>query len=321
MLVQLNFKQTIRRLLEYTVYPVLLIAFLGSFASALDAGVAPGIALLSVTIVHMTIIAVLEIVMPARLDWSWLKDRQVFNDIVHGILLDFGGQIGKTILTILLVTLFTSSVQGTVWAIWPTTWPFVLQLALAIVIYDFGDYWKHRAYHQWKWAWPIHVLHHNPPLMHVFKGGRLHFIESVLRAGLVSAPFVIFGAGAEIVWWIAAIGNGLGGQNHWNVKTRIPAWLDAVLVTPNTHWLHHAKADQYRLCNLSPITLWNDHLFGTFYRQPKEGIADVGVSFDPVPRNVFSQILTPFIWPWLVRNSRTMKSSSEGETGVGREPA
>lgn len=318
---QTSSNQTIRTPFEYAVYPVLLTAFFVSFAIALDAGVAPGLALLAITIVHMIIIAVLEVVMPARADWGWSKDRQVFNDIIHGILLDFGGRIGTTALTIVLLTLFTANSQEAIWPIWPKTWPFVLQLVLAVAIYDFGDYWKHRAYHQWSWAWPIHILHHNPQVMHVFKAGRLHFIEAILRAGIVSAPFVIFGAGTEVVWWIAALGNGLGGQNHWNVKTRLPAWLDAVIVTPNTHWLHHAKASHYRLCNLSPITMGPDHLFGTFYRQPKTGIEDVGVSFDPAPRNIFGQILTPFIWPWLVRNSDAVQTRSGGDAGASHEHA
>ncbi|OGS53764.1 MAG: hypothetical protein A3J40_06210 [Erythrobacter sp. RIFCSPHIGHO2_12_FULL_63_10] len=316
MSMQSNSNRTFRILFEYAVYPVLLVGFFASFAIALDAGVAPGLALMAITITHMAIIAALEIVMPARPDWGWSNDRQVFNDIVHGILLDFGGRIGASALTILLVTLFTANLPGTVWPIWPVAWPFALQLALAIVVYDFGDYWKHRAYHQWNWAWPIHILHHNPPIMHVFKAGRLHFIEAILRAGVISAPFVVFGAGTEIVWWIAALGNGLGGQNHWNVKTRLPSWLDAVIVTPNTHWLHHAKADRYQLCNLSPFTLWPDHLFGTFYRQPEGGIADVGVSSDPVPRNIFGQILTPFIWPILksrAGNKAAQHDHSEGQ--------
>src|SRR3546814_10216810 len=100
----------------------------------------------------MAIIAALEIVMPSRPDWGWSNDRQVFNDIVHGILLDFGGRIGTSALTILLVTLFTANLSGAVWPIWPVAWPFALQLALAIVVYDIGDYWKHRVYHQWSWA-------------------------------------------------------------------------------------------------------------------------------------------------------------------------
>src|SRR3546814_2345396 len=137
---------------------------------------------MAITIAHMAIIAALEIVMPARPDWGWSNDRQVFNDIVHGILLDFGGRIGTSALTILLVTLFTANLPGAVWPIWPVAWPFALQLALAIVVYDFGDYWKHRAYHQWNWAWPIHILHHNPPIMHVFNAGRSEDHTSELQS-------------------------------------------------------------------------------------------------------------------------------------------
>ena len=73
-------------------------------------------------------------------------------------------------------------------ALWPAAWPLWAQLVIAVLIYDFVDYWKHRAYHEWAWAWPIHALHHNATKMHVFKAGRLHFLEAAIRAGVTSAP-------------------------------------------------------------------------------------------------------------------------------------
>ncbi len=317
-----QWSKIMRKTWEWMIYPALAALFIFAFMQSQNMGFNPGISLLIITVVHMAIIALLELAMPARHDWNWLKDRQVINDLIHGVLLDFGARIGSAALTITLLAIAASQTGQAIWQIWPTQSPLLFQIVLAVLLYDFVDYWKHRAYHAWAWAWPIHVVHHNPSKMNVFKAGRLHFLEATIRAAITSAPMIVLGAPAEVFWWVAALANLMGGQNHWNVKSRLPRFLDVLIATPNTHWLHHAIGGKYRVCNLSPYTMWPDHLFGTFQQQPRDSIEDVGVDFDPVPKNILGQIAAPFIWPWLVsRTTKILASQQCSFTGIEYAPS
>lgn len=293
-----------RKLASYLVWPGLLAAFLWAFAETRQRGFDPGLSLLALTIAHLAIIAGLEVLMPARRDWDWRKDGQVVNDLIHGGLLDVGARLGSAALTAAIALASARLSLAAPFDAWPNTWPFWVQLGLAVVIYDFVDYWKHRAYHDWAWAWPIHALHHNPTRMHVFKAGRLHLLEAAIRALVTSAPLVILGAPPEIFFWIAALANGMGDQNHWNVESRLPRVLDALITTPNAHWRHHARDISRGVANLSSFTLLFDHLFGTFRRQPEGGVEDVGIDSDPIPKNIVGQVLTPVLWPWLAHRTR-----------------
>ncbi len=302
---------TIRRIATWLVWPVLLGAFLTAFALTQHLGYDPGLSLLAVTIGHFLVIMVLEIVMPARRDWIWLGDWQAVNDLIHGALLDVGGRLGTGLLTIAIASLGASLTQTASWNIWPSHLPFLVQIAIAILIYDFLDYWKHRAFHHWVWLWPIHALHHNPARMHIFKAGRLHFLEATARALITAAPLVLMGAPPELFFWLAALLNGMGDQNHWNVETRFPRFMHFVLSTPQVHWLHHAKNIPNGSSNYGSFTLLFDHVFGTFRDPTQIPIQDVGIDFDPIPKNLLGQIIAPFGWTWLASRARS-KSSPEG---------
>lgn len=295
---------SIRVVASWLVWPGLLLAFLWAFRETQCRGLNPGLSLLALTVAHLGVIAVLEVLMPARRDWDWRKDGQVLNDLVHGALLDVGARLGGAALTAAIAVAAAQLTESAPLAIWPSAWPLWAQVALAVIIFDFVDYWKHRAYHAFGWAWPIHALHHNPDRMHVFKAGRLHFLEAAVRALITSAPLVIMGAPPAVLFWVAALANGIGDQNHWNLAARVPRFLDALIATPNAHWLHHARDLSARAANFSTFTMVFDHLFGTFRRQPADRVLDVGIEFDPIPRNLIGQIAAPLAWPWLSARKR-----------------
>lgn len=286
----MRFGSSIARLL---VWPVYMGMFLAAFAYTQKLGLDSGLSIMGITVVHISVIALTELVLPARPDWHWLDDRQVFNDIVHSLMLDVGARLGASALTVAIAA--GAALLSRDWAasLWPLDWPLWAQVVLAVLIYDFCDYWKHRAYHALHWLWPIHALHHNPPRMHVFKAGRLHFLEATIRALLSSAPLVLIGAPGEVFFWLAALANAFGGQNHWNVDARLPRWLHHSVATPQVHWLHHDKQFVDHSVNLSPFTMLFDHMFGT-YRDPiRNPVGQVGITEDPISLGLLGQLAAP----------------------------
>ncbi|MEQ8826720.1 MAG: sterol desaturase family protein, partial [Parvibaculum sp.] len=189
--------------------------------------------------------------------------------------------------------------------LWPTDWPLWGQVLLAVAVVDFCDYWKHRTYHAWSFAWPIHALHHNMDRMHVFKGARLHFLEATIRSLVVYGPLAALGASAEVLLWIAALMNFGGNLNHSNLMQKLPRFVHAMFPTQKAHWLHHNKDYSRGACNFAPLTMLFDHMFGTFRHPLDEPLHEVGIVPDPIPSNIPAQLASPFLWPLLMwRNTR-----------------
>lgn len=294
----------IKYLVSWLTWPAIFAGQLILFDRALCLEFDPSLTLLALTVANMTFIAFLELLVPDRPAWRWTADGQSINDVVHGVSNVFGDSLGRSLLAILVAT-------GGGWlaakgnlGLWPSDLPLWGQLMIGVLIVDFCDYWKHRAFHVWPFAWPIHALHHNPDRMTVFKGIRLHFLEATIRAVIVYGPLAILGAPPLVLLWMAALMTFLGSLNHSNVAQRLPRFMHAIVVTQKAHWLHHSKDAAHSACNLSPLTFWCDHLFGTFRHPLDEPLHEVGIEPDPIPKNLFVQLASPLLWPILAWASR-----------------
>jgi sterol desaturase/sphingolipid hydroxylase (fatty acid hydroxylase superfamily) len=285
----------------WLLWPGLLAGSLFAFGQALAYGYNLALALFALTVVNLVLIAGLELVMPARGDWSWLGDRQAINDIGHGIALQLGAQLGRATLAILLVQ-FAYPITGVAGlGLWPHGWPMWAQVPLAVLVVDFFDYWKHRACHGLAIAWPIHALHHAVTRMHVFKAGRLHLLDSFVRNLFVYSPLVLLGAEPTVLLWIATLENFGGNLNHANLDQRLPSFVHYLFATPQVHRLHHSLDPVLGSSNLSPFTMLFDHLFGTFRHPDRHASTTVGIRDNPIPGNFALQIAAPALWPLLVR--------------------
>jgi ornithine lipid hydroxylase len=291
---------SIKSMLAWITWPTIFIGSMFTFDRALSLGFDPGLTLFVLTVANMALIALLELWLPDRPHWSWTRDGQVVNDLVHGAGLQLGGMLGRATLSISFAAIGgLLTAQGGL-GLWPNTLPLWGQVLLAVLIVDFFDYWKHRAYHGVALAWPIHALHHNPDRMNVFKAGRLNFLEATVRNLVVYAPLVAMGVPAAVLLWIAALENFIGNLNHSNLMQKLPYPAHALFASQKTHWLHHTKDTVKGPCNLSPFTMLFDHMFGTFRHPLNEPLDAVGIDPDPIPSNVFAQIASPLLWPVLM---------------------
>lgn len=55
--------------------------------------------------------------------------------------------------------------------------PILFQVLLIVLSADFVLYWEHRHYHEIKWLWPIHAVHHSVEDLDWLAGSRGHFIQ------------------------------------------------------------------------------------------------------------------------------------------------
>jgi sterol desaturase/sphingolipid hydroxylase (fatty acid hydroxylase superfamily) len=147
-----------------------------------------------------------------------------------------------------------------------STWeraPSWLGAIVAVIAYDFANYWNHRAMH-WRWIWPIHAIHHSDPEVNPLTTLRVHPFEGVFMA----SSYVFF------VSWLglpsAAIGAGgllimLHNQYvHVNVDWNHGP-LALLVASPRFHRWHHADHPLAHGKNLANICPLFDVIFGTYY--------------------------------------------------------
>lgn len=158
------------------------------------------------------------------------------------------------------------NVRTPVYGPWPDAikaWPFPVRLLLYIVVADFGAYWMHRLVHIGL-LWRVHRWHHSPPQMYWLAGIR----GSVFQTALFNLPYIFASPILGVsTFWLA---NGLlflslttNGWMHMNVGWRLRG-LDWLLVTPQSHHIHHSQDPAHYNSNFGVIfSVW-DRLFGTF---------------------------------------------------------
>lgn len=112
------------------------------------------------------------------------------------------------------------------------------------------------------------------------------------------------GAPAPVMIWIAALMTFLGSLNHSNLRQELPRFIHMLVATQQTHWLQHYKGYSRGSCNLSPLTMWLDHLCGTFRHPLDNPLHEVGIAPDPIPKNLLAQLISPLLWPLLMRSLR-----------------
>jgi sterol desaturase/sphingolipid hydroxylase (fatty acid hydroxylase superfamily) len=284
-------------------WPVAVALSCAGFAVAFAAGQA-ALGLLVVPGLVWSVIVPLERFIPAIPCADAWRDPRAGQDILHSLVgQGFGNQLGNALAAGALAL-------GAGWAggqlgagLWPARWPLAAQVLLGVFVADGFEYARHRAEHAWGWLWPVHALHHSVDRMNVLKSGRGHFLDMVLRHVLVFLPLAAVGAPAEILLAYVAAVIVLGPIGHSNVDVRLPAWLHRVLMTPQVHRIHHARAPELAFSNYANVfPLW-DILFGTFQDPARVAPDDFGVEGDTMPASLWGQLAAPFAWRRLVRRA------------------
>ena len=184
-------------------------------------------------------------------------------------------------------------------------WPLWLQVLLALWVYDFVVYWRHRLEHQLSFLWPIHAVHHTTTKVDVFTTTRLHPLELMLGGILNSWVTARFGIGPEAAGIGFMLYLNYNYYVHTNVKIVYPGFLKYVLVSPFMHRWHHAREAQACDKNFGVIFAWNDWLFGTALHPNREPLA-YGIDYDKgeVARDSY---LAHLVYPFQVLGVRLFR--------------
>lgn len=254
-----------------------------------------------IALTGLPLFAGLEAWLPFRADWRVPGDREIGGDVVHMFSASqLGIGLGEWLLPIYGVIAAGQFGFTPLLHLWPASWPYWLQIALLVFLADGLEYWLHRLTHTVAWLWPLHIVHHTPERLHIFKGGRHHFLYFTVRHLVVLSPFLFIGAPAPVVLWYPLAILIIGQLDHSNVALRLPRFMHRMVTTPEVHRLHHSIDLTQGNSNYALVFPVWDLLFGTFCDPRKEKLENVGLGFNSLPRWVVMELAAPFIWPQVV---------------------
>jgi sterol desaturase/sphingolipid hydroxylase (fatty acid hydroxylase superfamily) len=241
-------------LARYGYAPFMLLG-LGGAGIALAGAGAPKYWLLVLLAIAIATSFVVERIIPYDRDWN--RDRaDSTRDRVHAT-------VNETLIvgSVAAIPLLATIIPAP--GMWPTSWPFPLQVLAAILIADLGITLVHLASHKVGVLWRFHAVHHSITRFYGLNGLMKHPLHQTVEMAAGVAPLILLGLPVEVASALAlAVAIQLLLQ-HSNADYRVgPAKY--VLALNEGHRFHHLKWAGIGDVNFGLFTLIWDHLLRTY---------------------------------------------------------
>ena len=287
----------LRSVLTYGTFPVVFGGAVAAAAAALAAGWDRHFVVPAIIVAASLVVVVLERVHP-HVPW-WNRPRgDVATDTKHLV-----------VSLIAVPELFRAATFGALYAasawacerlgfgLWPTSWPLLAELALAMVVSELGSYWAHRWMHEHDLLWRLHATHHTAGRLYFLNAVRFHPLDTLMTYVLQSVPLVLLGVPEDVMALFVVYTAVHGMFQHANIRLRLGP-LNWVFSMAELHRWHHSTLTEEGNTNYgSNLIVW-DIVFGTRFLPPdREPPESIGVADLPsFPKGYLDQILSPFRW-------------------------
>ncbi len=179
-------------------------------------------------------------------------------------------------------------------------------LLVGILLLDLYAYGMHRLQHACFPLWRLHSVHHADVEMDVSTTLRHHPIEVLLSTTIGGLLFGLVGIPDWIFPVYAVLGITSSLIQHVNAGRpgRLDAVLQAVLVTPGMHQVHHSSDQQDFDTNYGTVfSLW-DRAFGTYRATPARGRARMAFGVHPFTAPSYSKPHWALLLPLKIRREQ-----------------
>jgi sterol desaturase/sphingolipid hydroxylase (fatty acid hydroxylase superfamily) len=178
-----------------------------------------------------------------------------------------------------------------------------VRFLIALLVVDFLYWIQHYFHHKVPLLWQFHKLHHSQKEINFFTDFRYHVVEYVVRYTFLITPFLILKLDPPVIVAFVIFSRCYSHFYHGNIRLNL--WpLNYILVTPQSHRIHHSLGLAYRDTNFGAIlSIW-DFIFGTkctnFDEYPETGITDEAfpqeqkIGLKSLLLTPLSQLLYPF---------------------------
>jgi sterol desaturase/sphingolipid hydroxylase (fatty acid hydroxylase superfamily) len=154
----------------------------------------------------------------------------------------------------------------------------------ALIVYDFLDYWIHRAQHRFAFLWRFHAVHHSVEEMDSLNS-YTHPVD-LLTAFAVMALFSLWiGFSFETMLWFLAFQTIHDRLKHTRAPVNFGP-LGALLVDNRNHFVHHIRTEARSGRNFAGTFTIFDRLFGTYQRPDAGALSMAGLEGQGPPASV-----------------------------------
>jgi sterol desaturase/sphingolipid hydroxylase (fatty acid hydroxylase superfamily) len=164
---------------------------------------------------------------------------------------------------------------------------------LGLIIYDFFNYWMHRAQH--RWFWRQHAIHHSIRNLSAVNS-YMHWTEELFRVIFISVPTAtLLNLSPAEITLAAAILNAAYGNFIHSASTLHFGKTGRLLLADNRwHRIHHSVEPTHFDRNFgTACTLW-DRLFRTAYFPENHEWPETGVTDQGEPQTLDDYLWRPF---------------------------
>jgi sterol desaturase/sphingolipid hydroxylase (fatty acid hydroxylase superfamily) len=250
---------------------------------------------------------------------EWLRDHDdTGTDIAHALFSGIGvTQIMRLIVQAAGVGIAAALSTAFGSTLWPSAWPIVAQLTLALIVAELPQYWLHRWQHEREALWRFHAVHHSAPRLYWLNAARFHPVDIGLLYLVGYLPLIALGAPPLVIMLFTLFDAVFGMLQHANLAMRLGP-LNWIFSAAEPHRWHHSRTLTEANTNYgSNLIVW-DHVFGSFFlpavQQPPR---DIGLADLPqFPQTWAAQLAAPLRWRAITAAGR---APSEKDSHGGTE--
>jgi sterol desaturase/sphingolipid hydroxylase (fatty acid hydroxylase superfamily) len=292
-----------RELFAVSVFPVVFGGAVAAATAMLAAGVEPGVAFIVPTLCSYLLLATLERLVPYRARWG---------RAVGDVRVDLGHLVvsgGITLQTLQPLMLYIAVVLGG-WlsaafgaTLWPSGWPLLAQLVMALIVGEFFLYWVHRLGHEWDFLWRFHAVHHSAPRLYFLNAVRFHPVDLAISNFAPFVPLIALGAGPDVMALFALVSAVHGIFQHANLPMRLGP-LNWFFSMAELHRWHHSQSMDEANTNFGQNLIVWDIVYGTrFHPRDRTPPEDIGIGSMPdFPMDYWGQLVSPVTWRQIPRD-------------------
>jgi len=282
-----------RHLLAITLYPVTIIATVALGHWLLFSQNLPLLSIMLPLGIGFVLVGVMERVQPFRPQWNVAQDDLATDAAYIGInvllreLVNAGAKLGL----ISLAAMLGVSAYGL--GFWPVDWHPALQVVLALLVFDFFEYWYHRASHRHRFLWRFHAIHHSSKRLYFFNAARFHFVDWIVLSLIEVAILFALGADPRVIALCVIFIQIHGLFQHANIELKLGP-LNWLVSGPELHRWHHSKIIAESDTNFGNNVIVWDLLFGSWFLPKDRTVGVIGLLNPEYPATFRGQLAAAF---------------------------
>jgi sterol desaturase/sphingolipid hydroxylase (fatty acid hydroxylase superfamily) len=212
------------------------------------------------TAARFVLFIVAEMLWPCRAEWK-MTWRSFLRDVKYMVAGSGLMQIVKFGVAWLAIGAAQENAAGL------ATLPLVVQVLLAILIYELVQYGVHRYSHEGggrlgRFFWRIHAVHHLPKRIYFLMHPVMHPLNILMVSAIGLIPAYVLGLSKEAVFLFNLTLGVQGLFSHFNVDIKVGP-LNYLLIGTELHRRHHS-ANLQEAGNYGAVTPFWDLVFGSF---------------------------------------------------------